>query len=358
LADALIVYSLAPEPGIGQILVLPDDILIVPPSTEIPFKVKALDSFGNPLPLPEEAVSVEILEGDGRIEGLRYIAPKKPGDSLLRFHVRGESGEHYSEKFIHAAVYVREPARMVVSPSFVLLEPGQSKEFQAIVLDKQGDPIRVDKERIQWSLEGRFGVISPDGQLLTRSGGSGKVSARFGRLTGEAEVYVGKITSRPIIQGGEIEKWKLRVPPKTGIEAAIAPLESEDMPACRLTYNFGQREGGEIAIERTAPLEGEPYGLRLWIRGDGNPVTARCLVEDKKRRLFSLPLPEADRRNTEWREIIVPFVKTYLLEGNRRAKMAYPVSFEGFRISRSAGLGVPTGTIALGPVEVLYLDME
>jgi outer membrane protein assembly factor BamB len=92
-----------------------------------------------------------------------------------------------------AAAAAGQPAHVQVSPTELVLEPGQSVKLRARLFDDKGQFLREDKAA--WSLEGLEGTVAPDGTFTVASkpiDQAGTITARVGALTGAARARVAR----------------------------------------------------------------------------------------------------------------------------------------------------------------------
>jgi outer membrane protein assembly factor BamB len=93
-------------------------------------------------------------------------------------------------------------ATLLVRPAEVLLQPGQSAQFQAIAYDQHGR--KIGPVEAQWAFSGKGGTIR-GGKLVAGSKGAiGLVTARSGQLGGEARVRI--VPALPIAE--DFESYK------------------------------------------------------------------------------------------------------------------------------------------------------
>jgi hypothetical protein len=83
------------------------------------------------------------------------------------------------------------PARLEVTPTELVLKPGERVRFRARLVDDQGRLLR-EEEAPGWALNGLHGTIDAKGQFTAAEGGAqaGSVRASVGALSGEARVRV------------------------------------------------------------------------------------------------------------------------------------------------------------------------
>ncbi|MDX2154490.1 MAG: PQQ-binding-like beta-propeller repeat protein [Bryobacteraceae bacterium] len=82
-----------------------------------------------------------------------------------------------------------EPAFLLVSPTELLLKPGETAKLRARLFDGKGQFIR--DTQAEWALEGLEGTVKPDGTFAPTGGAkAGKIKATAGGLTGFARARV------------------------------------------------------------------------------------------------------------------------------------------------------------------------
>jgi hypothetical protein len=85
-----------------------------------------------------------------------------------------------------------EPAYVLVTPTELMLKPGQSVQLTARVFDDKGNFIKSEKTA-QWSLQGLKGEISADGKLTIPAGSkpqAGLMIAQLGSIKGQGRARV------------------------------------------------------------------------------------------------------------------------------------------------------------------------
>jgi len=134
---------------------------------------------------------VEIQGSPALADGRVYFQTRYGAYAL------GEEGQEE----IHAAVPplgrasdppAGPPARMLVIPPEVAVEPGQSLSFSVRQFDEAGRPVERSA-KAEWSVEGPIGQISGDGRLHAATAldyRTGRVRAKVGDLMAEARVRI------------------------------------------------------------------------------------------------------------------------------------------------------------------------
>ncbi len=108
------------------------------------------------------------------------------------------------------------PALIQVRPAEVLLQPGETVQFQAIGFDNLGR--RLKAIQAEWSFGGKSGTVAADGKFQAAAGGAGSIGevvARHGNLSGSARVRI--VPELPIAEdfesppGGNMPGWWIGV---------------------------------------------------------------------------------------------------------------------------------------------------
>ncbi|HEX6463338.1 MAG TPA: PQQ-binding-like beta-propeller repeat protein, partial [Vicinamibacterales bacterium] len=89
------------------------------------------------------------------------------------------------------------PALMQVSPTEMVLKPGQSVKLTATLFDAKGRYLGTAQDGATWTVQGLKGTIAPDGTFTAAADGggtAGTIKATGGSLSGEARATI----SRPL----------------------------------------------------------------------------------------------------------------------------------------------------------------
>jgi hypothetical protein len=136
------------------------------------------------------------------------VEAASPGTARIRATLDGVAGE--------ADVTVEpQPASIVVDPPAVQLSTvGAMQQFQAMALDRNGNPVAVPAAQFVWSSSSAILTVSPTGLATAQGNGIAQVRASLGTLTGVAQVTIIQVatsltvspktdtltTGRPIVQ--------------------------------------------------------------------------------------------------------------------------------------------------------------
>lgn len=83
-------------------------------------------------------------------------------------------------------------ATLIVHPQELVLEPGESVQFEARLFDERGRYLRSERAGASWSVGGPVGTIGPDGAFAAADGGpmAGSVTATVDGVEGSARLRV------------------------------------------------------------------------------------------------------------------------------------------------------------------------
>jgi hypothetical protein len=132
-------------------------------------------------------------------------------------------------------------ARLIITPREVRLNPGQGQPFQALLIDANGQPIRI--ERISWFvLPDSLGKVSEDGFFMAgRREGEVKIIAKAqagnASYAGEAHVIIGREPAP-----------RVRIVVDPG-EAVIPPLGTQQFKAIIVVANEPPEPAGSVKWE-------------------------------------------------------------------------------------------------------------
>jgi hypothetical protein len=358
-ANALLVYSESPAPGLSALEVEPGGKVYLPVRRELEFRVRALDRTGEGVPIGEGEVEVELSGEAGKMEGLRFRAGRRPGDASLTFRTSALEGKRFTDAATVVKVSVRKPRRLVIAPSPVILEPGERVDLAAELRDREGFPLRFPVEEVEWSLRDVAGTVSPDGTLIVTGRSVGRVEARYRKWRSRVPVYVGMLRVVTLDDMEDPAAWEPGPADYGGAWFDLRPLQGtvQGGRAFLMSYGFAdQRMTQRLSLGRELPVGGEPYGFRVRVYGDGSGLRLSALLRDARGRLFRVPFKDEITWKDSWREIDAPMELASPIEGDPDHEPRHPVTFAGLALVREMGSPVVEGRIGLGTVSVLYLD--
>ncbi|NPV72862.1 MAG: hypothetical protein HPY89_03505 [Pelotomaculum sp.] len=180
--NAIGIFSTAPPGKLKGLAISGPSVLIA--GTKGEFTAKGYDQYYNPVRIEPEKVSWSAAPAAGKFEGSVFL-PERGGTVTVQAALGSATGA--------AAVRVIGPemlAGLVVSPSSISVEPGQSVELSVQVKTKEGETFALKSEDVRWAVDGTAGVIA-NGKFTAAAGpASGKIEVSFQGLSASVPVSV------------------------------------------------------------------------------------------------------------------------------------------------------------------------
>lgn len=283
-ADALLVYSDAPQGPAAKISAMPQTIRALP-GAHVALNAAVTDAADHPA--QAGPVRYDVLPaGAGRMMGNVFVAGDRPADAVVRV----TAGDLRTEVPVHV---VDSAAFVQVLPQHPALLPGESLQLQARAFDAQGYPIALP-DRLAWSASS--GTITPAG-IFTAAKSDAAIGVVLGHTRYTAPVTVGE--------------HSIALPLARYAQFATAPRgESgalERPPGCdtclTLHYDFTGSERAAYA-NAAIPLPQRALGISLVVDGDGDGETLRLAVNNAINERFLYTLAKIDwkgRRRVDFR---------------------------------------------------------
>ncbi|MFD0869953.1 SpoIID/LytB domain-containing protein [Paenibacillus residui] len=285
-SNSLVVLSTAPVKELSTLLPAPKGPVKVIAGGSISFTSKGQDEFYNGIPVDSSQLTWEADAAIGTIDSLgRFTAAATPAEGQVTVRL----GEISAQVNIQVVTQVE---RIELIPSIAVINPGDKQSFRVRGYDANGQEVILSPDRLNWSMEGNLGTLSPSGELTAgNESASGKVIVSIGQASAEAVVHIGK----PPVLVEDFEALDDLVPSLVNAVPGSVKLELSSRPnpvrvgahAVKLTYDFTGTSGTSAAYinfrENGAAgrtLEDYPIKLGLWVYGDGNKHWLRGQIQD------------------------------------------------------------------------------
>ncbi len=300
--NALGLISVAPIGPPIQIAIEPREFSVLS-GERVALHLTGLDQYYNPVPVKTDGVEWDVVSTLGAVSSgavFTGATVKSPTMGLVMVKM----GTMTASSIAHVTP---GPARVVVTPSRVALNPGATQQFVMQAYDRDGDPLNVSPGRTTWRVESpeTAGKINQSG-LFTAPARNGQVAvlACIGGVCGQADAVVGQELA--IVQSFEKEgKWIYHAEPAS-ITGGLDWLEDELRPrnhALRLRYDFTQLTGTRAAYADLNVQLPESKAFSIYVRGDGQGTWLRARLRDGAGRVFSTDLAGAVNWAGSWRRL-------------------------------------------------------
>ncbi|WP_245954334.1 SpoIID/LytB domain-containing protein [Paenibacillus flagellatus] len=284
-SNSLAVVSTAPVTELATLVPQPKGPIRVVAGSTVRFGAKGQDASYNGVPVDAASLvwqadaAIGTIAGDGT-----FAAAAAPGTGSVTVR----SGTVSAQVAVDVVTAV---ARLTLSPSPAVVNPGATQTFVARAFDAEGRELIVSPERLTWSAEGGIGTLSAAGVLTaTNQVVAGKVKASYGNVQAEASVNVGK----PPIVLEDFEELSDIAVSSARANSVKLDLTSRPNPvrygthAAKLSYDFTGTIGTSAAYMNFKdaagaagkPIEDYPTKIGVWVYGDGNKHWLRGQVQD------------------------------------------------------------------------------
>lgn len=180
--DAIGLFSTAPQGTLKGLAVSGPTVLLT--GTRGEFTVKGYDQYYNPFRIEPGKVSWSASPAAGDFQGNAFM-PKQSGMVTVRAALENAGGT--------AAVRVIGPeslSELVVSPSSVTVEPGQTAQFSVQVKTKDGESFDLRVQDVNWTVDGSLGQMVDGKFTAVDKTATGEIKAAFQGLSVSVPVSV------------------------------------------------------------------------------------------------------------------------------------------------------------------------
>jgi hypothetical protein len=288
--------------------------------------------------------------------GNTYHAPDRKTNAVLQVEYQCVEGSHFSLLRSTVNIYVRKPVGLTIRPDPVIMNPGESVRMEAFYISKEKNLIKTPAPKVSWFLEGRFASISPSGQLIATSTGTGKIYASLDETRTSADLHVGRLHAAALDSFQNPDAWEITPKGASDSRGTLEPIApgSRGNPGCILSYNLQDPNTGGIQLSRRLAVGGSPYGFRLQLFGDGSGSVWRACIRDNRDRTFTVRFQPEVNWAGEWQTIIAQVDQAIHIATGRKMKVQPPIRLESLVLS-SGQTEQTEGRIGIGRLDVLYL---
>jgi len=322
-ADALLVYSDAPDGPPAKLFATPQVIRALP-GAQVPLQIAVTDAADHAVQPCCEARMRVIPAGAGKVVDGTFIAGRKPEDAVIRV----QSGPLQMDVPVHVTTAV---ARGEILPAHPALRAHERMQLQARAFDKNGFPIAIPTT-LAWSATG--GTIDENGSFAAGTRDA-VASVRLGDTLVRQTVTVGEHTESIALQNVQFA-----TAPRGGPGGIDRP------PSCAgclsLKYDFTGTERAAY-IDATMLLPQRALGIAADVYGDGNGEVLRLAVNNAINERFLYTVATVNWHGWRHVEFRVP------------ASLPQPLTFKSLYVINRVGPGAPV--TAAGAISVRNLQL-
>jgi hypothetical protein len=323
-ADALLVYSDAPDGPPAKLFATPQVIRALP-GAQVPLRIAVTDASDRAVHSCPCSMRMRVIPEDaGKIVDGTFIAGRKAEDAVIRV----QSGALQMDVPVHVTTAV---ARGEILPAHPALRAHEHLQLQARAFDKSGYPIALPAT-LAWNATG--GAIDSRGSFAAGTGDA-VASVRLGDALVRQTVTVGEHVE-PI----ELQNAKFATAPRNGPGGLDRPASCAG--CLSLKYDFSGTERAAY-IDATVPLAQRALGIAADVYGDGNGEVLRLAVNNAINERFLYTVATVNWHGWRHVEFRVP------------PALPQPITFKSLYVINRVGPG--TAVTAAGAISLRNLQL-
>ena len=341
----LAVFNTAPPGTLANFQIDgPSEVLL---GQQVAFTTKAYDNHYLPYTVKPGEIRWDVQAADaGTFEGNVFTA-KKAGSLTIQ----ATAGGLTKTKQIYVLTG-RDVAKLRVVPESINVALGQTIPLQVQVITKRGQTIAAAPGSVKASVSSPLATV--DGQLRLTAGstpGQTTLTVSYDGVSTTVPVNIGEL-ELPWLTFDNLSNPYHSGHPASLNNAGSFTLTGESEPlfrtkkAARLQYNFAGAPKDDVRIaygrlgSEAVAIPGKPFGMGLWVYGDGSGHWLRAEVLDAKGSLHYVDLAEKVDW-TGWRQV----------KGYFPANAAYPLKLRSIYL-----VNKPEGTDSRPEQGTVYFD--
>jgi hypothetical protein len=358
-SNTILFASTAPRSGDVAELKINNDVTIFK-NTSYSFQVRGQDSNGHPVDLSQaeiawdlENLQKEAFPKDAAIDqnGL-FQAGNQPG----RVRIKAGLGEVQATALVEVVESV--PSLKISNSEIIAVYPGTPQQLALAAYTQEGQPIIINNQAAQWSVNPpSLAAIDQQGLLTPLRKGSGVVKARVGDQ--ETVLHIVSGLESQLIE--DFEAYQTDSYQVDGYIGGSCSLSADQVKsgqyALQVDYdyaNWGRVYNGTINVRLNDDLKGSGYTsqvspkrLGMWVHGDGKAPWLRAVIKDGHGHNHIIDLaPRIDW--VGWR-----YVSAQLPDG-----ISGPVTLDYFYMVETDKSKDWRGTVYFDDIQFLYIDSD
>ena len=252
----------------------------------INLKIEATDENSNPISINPENLTFSVAGGSGNFNGTRF-SPSTSGNMLIIANYQG----------VEAAVEIKisdMPKGIVVEPSTLQVDIGETKQVQIYGIDREGHKVPVSSSNISWS---NNSGVSVNGNKITGSSiGVETITANYKGITKSIGVVVGN-TSVPVESfESTLATWTGDTSSVTGKVELSKELKYHGKQSIKMAYTFMPSPNRQIAytkFDKPISIPKDSSNINMWLHARNQGHTAKIEVVDSTGKSYFLKLSDS-----------------------------------------------------------------
>ncbi|MEW9671205.1 S-layer homology domain-containing protein [Ammoniphilus sp. 3BR4] len=304
------------------------------------FKVKGYDVHYHPYNVPQQDV---LWTGTEVFTGNKLVAMHSGQQEIVAEY----NGVRQTRKI--NVIGASQVAQLIVEPSTISVNKGQSKTFAVKIQIKNGKTLDVTPQGASATASGDVGSVEGFTFTAGQVEGNGEITVNFDGIEVKVPVFVGAI-AQPFLSFDGMTGISHNALPallaNKGSFSVVTEQVYRTEQAARLKYNFAGAPGTELRIaygmlgSKPLALPGTPMSAGLWVYGDNSNHWLRSELIDAKGKVHYM----------DWTKEINFSGWKYLM-GQIPSGVTYPVSMKSIYL-----VNAPEGTQQRPESGTLYFD--
>ncbi|MFD2679276.1 phosphodiester glycosidase family protein [Bacillus seohaeanensis] len=289
--------------------------------------------------------------------------------SQMKYSVEGDIGKMEDDKFVgtkagkgyvviqYGGAKTKVPvtvadnlANISIEPKNIRLAPGQKQELNVKAISKTGEPLTINLEGIEWTVNGSVGKVQSGHFIASDKEGKGSLVASFGKHEVIAPV---EVTTDPLIIHNfntlsNLKQEDIRASAKLELDSILQRKEGNG--SGKLRYQFPTNQSGVAAsyISAVNPIkiQGKPTKIGVWVYGDGQNHWLRGRIKDASGREHTLNFTgEGELNWYGWKYVEAPLPTS---------SITYPVSFKQIYVAEPLESNKNKGFLYFDKLQAVY----
>ena len=334
--NALGVFSTSQTGNVAKIEIEPNtDRTFV--GENVSFKFKATDENNNPVQVNTAEVTFSVVGGSGNFNNSSFV-PTSTGNMLIVANYKGiESATEIAVTDV--------PKGLVIEPSLLQVNEGETKKVQIYAVDKLGYKIPINASNVTWSNDNSN--IGASGNKITGNAKTtATLTANYKGITKSMGVVVGN-TSLPVESfENTTATWNGDTSSVTGKVEVSKELKYHGNQSIKMAYTFMPSPNRQIAYTQfTTPINipSDASSINMWLNARDQGHIAKIEVVDSTGQKYFLKL--SDNLNfTGWKyvttqipaDMVLPakVTKLYAYSNSNKEKISTALYIDHVSVTR------------------------
>lgn len=293
IANAVGVFSAAPESSTIAGLIVDTEDKNVFVNTSRSFTVRAYDNFYNPVAIDPEQVKWSVSDIEGEFIGNTFY-PKTAGKGKIIATIGDTSGELEINS-------LSSPVQIELSDKLISMQINSTKQFTVKGKDIDGYSAIINPEDVNWSVSGDIGNFKETIFVATTEG-TGYIEASIGNVKAYCGIKVAADTVVVVDDFEEINGTYLSYPDNIpGNYELSSEQKRSGKYSGKLTYDFNDSTGSRASYlllsDGGIELGKSVKKIGIWVyNSNPNPNWLRALVYDAEGERYYLDFTQ----NLDW----------------------------------------------------------